>query len=319
MLNPLVSVIAGCYNHEKWVKICLDGIRCQTYPNIQLIIVDDFSTDDSVNQILEWIRVYQVECIFIQNASNLGVCKTLNKAIELCTGEYIACTSTDDLWDIDHIQSRIDVFMNSSSDTALVYGDVKCISECGGLTGQLGSTFLLFPDNIRESSLDKILTENFIWPVSVLFRKAHLIEIGKFDENLRYEDWDMYIRILKKFKCVYLNRNTSYYRLVSNSLSRRDHSGYINEATLQLIYKHLTEGAWTKNQIRLMLKNYEKFSVYLFSINYPRFRKYLWKNFIISRSVRSLFIYSLSYLFSYKFLSSFYKRNIFRFWFIRDN
>ena len=77
MTDPLVSIVALCYNHESYLKETLDSILNQTYKNIQLIIIDDCSKDNSISLIKNWIHKNKVECVFIAHKENRGVCKSL--------------------------------------------------------------------------------------------------------------------------------------------------------------------------------------------------------------------------------------------------
>ena len=85
---PLVSIVAICYNHEKFVKETLDSILHQTYSNIQLIIIDDCSQDNSVSEIKNWIKMNSVDCVFIERTENSGLCKNLNEGIVVSKGKY---------------------------------------------------------------------------------------------------------------------------------------------------------------------------------------------------------------------------------------
>ena len=96
--SPLVSIIACCYNHEKYVEETLGSIKSQTHGNIELIIIDDFSTDQSVKKISNWIEKNKYSCTFIKNTENLGVVKTLNKALKKCNGKYFSIIACDDIF-----------------------------------------------------------------------------------------------------------------------------------------------------------------------------------------------------------------------------
>jgi GT2 family glycosyltransferase len=100
---PLVSVIATCFNHERYVVESLESIRAQTYPNIQLIVADDASTDGSVELIRDWARETAAVCSFVFHEENQGVCRMRNDALAHARGDYVAGISTDDLWLPDRI------------------------------------------------------------------------------------------------------------------------------------------------------------------------------------------------------------------------
>lgn len=97
--EPLVSVIIPSYNHEKYISDCIDSIVNQTYKNIQLIIIDDGSTDNSpsiINKKVVSIKDCFGDIVFISNESNQGVLKSLNQALLEVRGEYISFCASDD-------------------------------------------------------------------------------------------------------------------------------------------------------------------------------------------------------------------------------
>ena len=94
--GPLVTMLAICYNHSRFVINCLESIRHQTYSNVELIVLDDCSTDNSVALINEWIARHAVDCRFVQHRVNAGVCRTLNEGITLARGKYISMIATDE-------------------------------------------------------------------------------------------------------------------------------------------------------------------------------------------------------------------------------
>src|ERR1700730_4096140 len=141
--SPLVTVIAACYNHEKYLLECLNGIEKQSYPNIQLIIVDDASKDHSVDLINFWLSQSKKKAIFIKHEKNEGICKSLNEAMKYAEGKYIAITSTDDIWLFDRISNQVEILEKSSEKVGVVYSDAFTINEYGTL--------------LKNSLLDKYL------------------------------------------------------------------------------------------------------------------------------------------------------------------
>ena len=93
---PLVTVICTCYNHEKYVIEALNSVLNQTYPNIQFIITDDFSTDNSNYVIRQWLTKHP-EILFLENTNNLGSIQTFNNAFKHAKGKYLVDFAADDL------------------------------------------------------------------------------------------------------------------------------------------------------------------------------------------------------------------------------
>src|SRR5437868_13748314 len=88
---PVVTAIAVCYNHGRFLNECLESIKAQNYPKLQIIITDDGSRDASSVMIRSWIEANPcLNITFLQNEQNLGLCKTLNRALSLARGKYIS-------------------------------------------------------------------------------------------------------------------------------------------------------------------------------------------------------------------------------------
>src|SRR5690606_27530759 len=115
--SPLVSVIIPCFNHEKYIKECLLSVINQSYKNVQLIVIDDGSTDRSVEIIKE---LKQQNDFIFEEQLNSGISKTLNKAItKYAEGEYIAILASDDYWHSDKLSKQVS-FIEQNPEYAMV-------------------------------------------------------------------------------------------------------------------------------------------------------------------------------------------------------
>ena len=129
--NPLATIICLCYNQQDFVMESLDSVLNQSYPHIELIIVDDFSTDNSKAIIENWLQKHP-EIHFIANQANLGNTKSFNKALKMANGTYIIDLAADDVLLPHCVSSQINAFKNSSFENlGAVYGNVELISENG--------------------------------------------------------------------------------------------------------------------------------------------------------------------------------------------
>ena len=117
---PLVSIIAACYNHALFVVEALDSIKNQTYPNIQLIVTNDASTDKSKKLIESWISQQEFAVHLISNETNKGVCYTFNKALKQVKGQYFQVISCDDVMLLNKIQQQVDFLESASEEFAMV-------------------------------------------------------------------------------------------------------------------------------------------------------------------------------------------------------
>jgi glycosyltransferase involved in cell wall biosynthesis len=237
---PLVSVIAVCYNHERFVEDTLESIVAQTYPNTELLIFDDCSSDHSVKTIKNWIKENKVKCQFTAHQVNQGLCKTLNEALDLCHGKYIQLIACDDLIFPDKISDQVQILESKSEDYCLVYSDVKIIDDNGKEKEKSfyqRSEKQSLPEGIVY--LDQAKSQ-FIKGISCLIKRKNLIAVGKYDEDLTFEDVDIFLRLAKDYKFTYQGQSTAYWREHHDNLTNKI---YFNpkhlETRLKAYKKHL--------------------------------------------------------------------------------
>jgi len=219
---PLVSAIAVCYNHERYVHDCLESIRAQDYSNLQIIIADDGSKDMSSLLIGRWIEQNpSLRVTFLHNEQNLGVCKTLNRALSAAQGKYISMIATDDVWEPGKIGEQVRVMESLPERTGVLYSDAYRIDESGApMAKRFIESHRAF-SRMPEGDIQEILwQDNFIPAMTTLIRRSVFERVGMYDENLFYEDWEMWLRISERYHFAYFPRPTAKYRIVRNSISK---------------------------------------------------------------------------------------------------
>lgn len=222
--NPLVSVIIPCYNHEKYIADCLKSIIYQTYKNIEIIICDDCSTDNSFRIIKSYENILNkrfVNVIIYKNEENKGVTKNLNSLISKCNGIYIKNIASDDILTENAIQTYVDYFLNNN-DVDILFTNAYEINEEANFEMLNDSIFKKkYDDNFKyENIKHDLFTKNSILASSVCMPMETYRRYGLYDENLLFEDREYWIRVnINGGKIAYLNIPTSYYRYVNNSLS----------------------------------------------------------------------------------------------------
>lgn len=220
MQPPLVSVIAICYNHARFLLEGLNSIRHQSYQPIQLIIMDDCSSDRSVALIRDWITTHNITCQFIAHSKNQGLCATLNEALQYARGDYVAILSLDDVWLPRKLEKQVAILEENPA-VGVVYSDAYRIDEN---SHPVEPTFLkhVVPHEVSASGdlFVRLLSGNFIPYVSTLIRSQCYKKVGVYDPTLCYEDWDMWIRIAEHFPFIYSHEIDVKYREVQQSLNR---------------------------------------------------------------------------------------------------
>lgn len=226
---PLVSVVVPCYNHEKYVTETIESIVNQTYKNIELIVIDDGSKDNSVQVIQELADKYGF--IFIHR-SNKGLSATLNEGISVANGEYISLVASDDVLNHDKIEISMNIFANIDSSYSMVVGNAKFIDNDSqplklirkGLEFEDVINYYTYGKNKFDIKTDfgsykSLLTGNYIPAMSCTIKKSYLVKCGLFDEEYALEDWSFWLKLSKISKLYFTNHIFANYRIhTSNSI-----------------------------------------------------------------------------------------------------
>jgi glycosyltransferase involved in cell wall biosynthesis len=220
--EPLVTVIALCFNHERFLEDCLEGIRQQEYPNLQIIITDDCSKDSSATLIRRWIADNpSLRVTFLENDYNLGICKTLNRALGLAQGKYVAMTATDDMWLPGKISDQVRAMESLPDKVGVLYSDALQMDEVGALLPKrFIESYRRFSKMPEGQIHDAVWEGNFIPAMTTLIRRSIFATVGCYDESLFYEDWDMWLRVSEHFDFAYFPTPTAKYRVVRTSMSK---------------------------------------------------------------------------------------------------
>ncbi len=206
-MNPLISVLLPTYNCEKYINECMDSILCQTYSNLELLIIDDCSTDNTVNLIQD----YKDERIKLTiKEKNTGYTDSLNWGINNCKGEYIARMDGDDISLPTRFEEQVAVLQNNSA-----------ISICGSSALILGSTNIIKVPETNEEIFRKFLFENAIIHPSLMFRKEVFKEY-KYDRNFEpAEDYNLWTKLIFNFNFYNIQKSLLYYRRHDENVSKK--------------------------------------------------------------------------------------------------
>ena len=186
-MNPKISVVMSVYNGEKHLRESIESILNQTFTDFEFIIVNDGSTDNS----LEIIKSYDDERIkIINNEENIGLTKSLNKAIKQARGVYIARQDADDI----SLSNRLELqfkFLEKHPEVALLGTGIYVIDENGDEIEKR----IMHPNPKRS-----LLKGNRFIHGSVMFRKSVIDELGAYNETLRYsQDYELWLRLSKEY------------------------------------------------------------------------------------------------------------------------
>ena len=218
MYSPLVTVICLCYNHSNYLEEAIQSVVNQTYKNIQIILVDDGSTDDSPTKINS-LKEKHPSIEIIVRSSNIGYCKAFNEALKLSKGEFIIDFSTDDVLLSNRIEKGVEIFRLTGTEYGVQFSDGEIIADNGS---HLYFHSQRFPHHtIPQGDVYKHLIERyFICSPSMMVRREVLEDMQGYDEALAFEDFDLWIRSSRKFKYHYSKEVLVKKRLAKDALSR---------------------------------------------------------------------------------------------------
>ena len=268
----MVSVICICHNHAPYVLESIQSVLSQTYAPIELIVVDDASTDESCAVIQEYLSSIEQDIPFIRFVENVGNCKAFNQAFSQSNGDYIIDLAADDVLLPNRIEEQVLAFEKLSEDYGVVFSDANLIDDAGNI---LRNYYQRGEDGIPASRIpsgnvyQELLKKAFICTPTMMMKRTMLEELGGYDETLSYEDYDLWVRSGRKWKYYYQDLVLTQKRILSTSLGKQFYQPRRNPhlaSTLKVCKK-----AFLQNQIPAENKALS------YSIQY-HFRQSVWMN-----------------------------------------
>lgn len=217
-----VSVVIACYNGSGVITKALDSALEQSFQDIEVIVVDDGSSDNSVEVVETYPGGGRVR--LIQHGKNRGISAARNTAIQVAEGVFIGFLDQDDLWRPDRLATALEVFAEDKErKVGLVFGN----EETRDLqTGALMSGRLPPPDGVnmlqKSKFLCALLQRNFIPTAAALFRRSCFDELGLLDEGIKsgIDDFDMFIRVARRFDIRHVDVVQAVRHVHSNNFTK---------------------------------------------------------------------------------------------------
>lgn len=215
---PLVSVIIPAYNAEPFIEETLKSVLAQTYPEIEVLVVDDGS-QDRTPEIVEKIskKDSRVQLLKQQNA---GVAAARNLGIQKSRGEYIAPIDADDIWYPENIEKQVQCMLEGGEVVGVVYSWSLDIDEKGFLTGGIRAF------TIEGEVYETLICHNFLGNASAsMIRRSALDKVGFYDTSYieksaqGCEDWDLYLRLAEYYQFGVVPEFLIGYRKLYSSMS----------------------------------------------------------------------------------------------------
>lgn len=210
LTNPKVSVIIPTFNRAYCLHEAIDSVLVQTFQDFELIVVDDGSSDNT----LEVVRGYgpKIKCIYQENK---GLSSARNRGIKEASGEFVAFLDSDDIWLPEKLNRQIDIFQKENI-IGLVSTRAEVIDEQGNSLG------IYKPKKFTSSDLSGLLNAYFVVISSVMVRRSALDSLDYyFDESLKSaEDFDFCLRLSRVTQLYYLDNVEVKYRDSLNAMSK---------------------------------------------------------------------------------------------------
>jgi glycosyltransferase involved in cell wall biosynthesis len=217
---PTVSVLVTTYNHADYVRECLESLAAQSFRDFEVIVTDDASPDGTADLIAAWLAERAFPAHFLRNRTNRGLCANRNSALALARGRFVCSLAGDDAYEPERIERQVAAFLEAPPEVGLVYSDMSQVDAQGRhlalsfLQRQLGQAVPLEGDIFRA-----LIVKSFLPAPAVMVRRAALDAVGRYDESLHYEDYDMWLRLTHRFRVRYVPGRLVRYRVLSTSMS----------------------------------------------------------------------------------------------------
>lgn len=229
--KPVISVILASFNHAQFVELAVRSVLDQTYKNIELIIVDDGSSDGTA-EIIRKINDHRIKFYRIEKNRSVQV---RNYALRHAKGKFIAFQNSDDVWAPDKLSRQLEV-MESQPEVQAVFTGVSFLNGDGLQSdGEWAKNLFWFESQSQTAWLQRFFYDGNCLPLpSALVRKGTLSAIGGFRETLvQLSDFDLWIRLAARGTFVQVSAPLTQIRIQSTNLSR-PHRGGMLRAIIEL-------------------------------------------------------------------------------------
>lgn len=236
----MVSIVIAVYNGGEYIKKTVESCLNQEFKDIEIVIIDDCSTEDVRKYIPESEKI-----TYYRNEKNLGACGAFNKGIEMSKGEFILVLGQDDLLLKNHISEMLKCFRKN---TSFVYCDYKVINEKDDIVSGLH-----YGNESKIISIFGLSTGNKLHSCGLISRKSSLVQVGGYSYNTKYPnygEWDLWIKLLTVGEAAFCDTTYGLYRRHSGNMTSEQNTN----RNAKILFEY---GCWC----RKLARDKGKFSV----------------------------------------------------------
>lgn len=230
-MKPLVTVIGIAYNHAPLIKEALESVWAQTYEPMQVILLDDASTDSS-RQVIEELIADRGDITFLPHEKNRGYTATFNEGMALAKGEFIIDFALDDVMLPVFIEKSVAALASAGEKCGVSFTDAAYIDARSVETDQHYALLKkkgLITNMPQGDIFEMVLRRYFICTPTMVIRKTVFDRLGGYDEHLAYEDFDFWVRSSRYFRYVYTDEVLMKKRKLQTSMSANRYRHWENE------------------------------------------------------------------------------------------
>lgn len=230
--HPKVSIVMSSYNHAAYITEAIESAVHQTYENIELIVIDDGSTDHSEGILKELQEKYG---FYLELRTNHGLVATLNYALKnIIKGKYVCILDSDDYWALDKVEKQV-AKMESNPHCGLCHTPVYFIDKNSQVTSDYNQPTKKEGDIFEELLMGKTnIADGGVMVPATVYE-----EVGYYDESIPLEDYQLWFKILAKYPACYIDEHLAYYRVHDSNTS--------NDEQKMLGWEEMVITQWTEH------------------------------------------------------------------------
>lgn len=272
--TPLVSIVIITYNSGEYILETLKSAYEQSYANIELIVTDDCSADNTLEIAQNWVSSHSsrfVDARVVKTPKNVGLAGNCNRGLRETKGEWVKIIAGDDLLERSSIENYMATLPTLSSNVALLHGLVQKFVANNGT-----NTFSdIWPRDTKTNSfysntlsntriLSTMLDGNRIAAPSILYKKEALDRVGGFDERYPYmEDYPLHIKLLKSgYDMTFIYKIVAFYRISDSSISHQNKQRIYSTLYLDTYYRFIFDSIYPISTRANKLKHRVKYLAY---------------------------------------------------------